>query len=157
MIQREAGLVLAMSAMVGCATFGTARLPVSWKTFDNDGRFAVRVPSDFQREYLQGIDSYVVAFRNDRMRIVCDYGAYSGGTPSDVRSEETVVGGRDARITVWEMRNTKHPWIALLSVQRVRPNVGLSMYANCRGRRDLSTAKRILRSVVFLPDSARKP
>lgn len=117
--------------------------------------FSFHIPVDMVKTRSQGIDSHVGEYRNSRIRLGFDYGAYSDPLDYDKRlpeyqSSKLEVGGRKARIVTFRQAQA---WFTAIHFPDVGKASGdrlkLTMVATCSSEEALQQARDIFTSIRF--------
>ena len=90
------------SEVMRVATSNTVKsaVPAGWKKVMENG-FSFYIPPDMAKKEVQGVDSYVLSFRNETCALNVDYGEYSPIT----KNPTEIISGFKAEITVKDLVN----------------------------------------------------
>jgi hypothetical protein len=126
------------------------------------------IPKDFKRTDIQGVDSCVAGFTNEKVYLSLDYGHYTGPKEKSVRDfdfkeQSIMVGGKTARVATYNDDTTysggKKPYLRYFANLYVivkpgnaefesRP-VSLTMNVGGESEGDEEIGLRIFRSIRF--------
>jgi len=127
-------------------------------------RFTFRIPPSFVEEKVQGIDSWVRAFRasDSSVAFSFDFGLYSGGpTPRRKNYQEfksciEAIGGKKAQLTTFRLsrlhpgaRESSLPFVAEVCWKDIQPQTHLTLVGGARNRAGLDQLIQIFRTVRF--------
>jgi hypothetical protein len=124
-----------------------------WKKIENKS-FSFSLPPSFKKTDAHGIDSYVEEYVADGIEVSFDYGIYSNnfeGWPKETKFESLVVDGRAAKIGTAAYGSQKGFPISTQIYIKLGDHLALSMSAACKSQEEVTTAKKIFKTIVFVP------
>jgi hypothetical protein len=138
-----------------------AQLGPGWKVIDANRHFSFHLPDNMKDQKARGIDSYVGEYRNSKMRIGFDYGAYSNslttysGEPEYQEFKKTI-SDKAAKIIFFRNTNAASGYkyyaavhFSLAEKNNLEANSGLTLDAGFDDPAEWETVKRIFESVTF--------
>lgn len=125
-------------------------VPNNWQQVDASGYFTFLIPEDMVELYVRGVDSYIGAYRNDKIVLLFDYGRYSGSA----KNLSETIDGKNAKI-IDEKRETEYDGQVYESFSQVRFEdidegvINLTMYAYFETKDQEQTVHTIFRTLDF--------
>jgi len=124
--------------------------PDGWRIIDASGYFSFAIPSGLVELDVQGLDSYVRAYRNEDMVLIVDYGMYS----ARAKNSSEIIDGKNAEILT-ELRDNEYDGQHYSYISQVRFEdigegvVNLVMYAYLKSEDHRQIAYTTFRSIEF--------
>jgi hypothetical protein len=137
------------------------QLKPGWKRIEAQGHFSFHLPETMQPVEIHGIDSYVGEYKDDRMKVVFDYGMYSNPLSSYSKSPEykeinKPIGGLPAKIVFCRQTDPAagYQYFAGVYFASVKPGTEqtsnkLMLSAEFNSADDWQTAQTIFESIRF--------
>lgn len=150
----RSSLLCCLVLAAGCTPATSIEPPLGWVQIDA-GTFQFHVPPDVKATPVEGIDSFVGAYRGDVIAVGFDYGMYSD--PLDYQSlpgyrlRHERIDGKRANIVSYYSPSTENSFDHAIAIHfpTVSGDHQLTVHATCRTANDCKTALTLFRTIEF--------